>query len=120
MKCPKCKSDAERETDTFDTFMESSWYFAMFCGKGYNLDKEACDYFMQVDQYIGGIEHAVLHLLYARFFTRALKQCGYLNIEEPFAALLTQGMVCHQSYKNDDDKWITPGEAKRLKSEISQ
>ncbi len=111
VKCPKCRTDAMRETDTFDTFMDSSWYFARFCNNKAKtpIDKEAANYWLPVDQYIGGIEHAVLHLLYARFFTRALKKCGYLDIEEPFKRLLTQGMVNHETYKDSaSGKWLTP------------
>ncbi len=109
--CPKCGAAARRETDTFDTFVESSWYFARFAspqetGKGFT--KAAADYWLPVDQYIGGIEHAVLHLLYSRIFTRALRKCGYLDISEPFAGLLTQGMVCHATYKDDVGKWLFP------------
>ena len=108
--CPKCGSDAVRETDTFDTFFESSWYFARFTdAKGETaFDRTAADYWLPVDQYIGGIEHAVLHLLYSRFFTRALQQCGYLDIKEPFAGLLTQGMVCHETYRDGDGHWLFP------------
>ncbi|MGY8959236.1 MAG: leucine--tRNA ligase, partial [Alphaproteobacteria bacterium] len=93
--CPSCGKAAVRETDTFDTFVESSWYFARFCSPVDDaaFTREAVDYWMPVDQYIGGVEHAVLHLLYARFFTRALQQCGYLGVKEPFAGLFTQGMV---------------------------
>lgn len=111
--CPKCGKKATRETDTFDTFFESSWYFARYCSpKAENgIDKTAADYWMSVDQYIGGVEHAVLHLLYSRFFTRALKKCGYLSAEEPFAGLLTQGMICHETYKDADGKWIVPTDA---------
>lgn len=109
-KCPTCNKDAVRETDTFDTFFESSWYFARFCSpKSENgIDKAAANYWLPVDQYIGGIEHAVLHLLYARFFTKALKKCGYLDIDEPFKALLTQGMVLHQSFRAKDGSWVFP------------
>jgi len=112
VKCPCCGKDAVRETDTFDTFFESSWYFARYCSpKAENgIDKDAADYWLSVDQYIGGVEHAVLHLLYSRFFTRALKKCGYLSAEEPFAGLLTQGMICHETYKDADDKWVLPSD----------
>jgi leucyl-tRNA synthetase len=108
--CPSCRKPALRETDTFDTFFESSWYFARFCSphadKG--LDQKAVDYWLPVDQYIGGIEHAVLHLLYSRFFTRALQKCGYLNVKEPFAGLMTQGMICHETYQDDQGTWLLP------------
>jgi leucyl-tRNA synthetase len=113
--CPKCGQPAERETDTFDTFFESSWYFARFCSPHAEdgLDRAAVDYWMPVDQYIGGIEHAVLHLLYSRFFTRALRRCGYLGLDEPFAGLMTQGMVCHETYRDRNGKWLTPDEVRR-------
>jgi leucyl-tRNA synthetase len=105
---------AIRETDTFDTFFESSWYFLRYISQPSDkaFEKEAANKFMQVDQYIGGVEHAVLHLLYARFFTKALKKCGYLDVSEPFANLLTQGMVCHATYKDKESgKWLYPSEA---------
>ncbi len=113
--CPCCGKPARRETDTFDTFFESSWYFARYCSpKSENgIDKAAADYWMSVDQYIGGVEHAVLHLLYSRFFTRALKKCGYLSAEEPFSGLLTQGMICHETYKDADGNWMLPSDAVR-------
>ncbi len=110
--CPACGKPARRETDTFDTFFESSWYFARFCSPHADTAfmREAVDYWLPVNQYIGGIEHAVLHLLYSRFFTRALKQCGYLGIKEPFEGLLTQGMVCHETYRDENGKWLYPDE----------
>ncbi|WP_419798320.1 MAG: leucine--tRNA ligase [Terasakiella sp.] len=113
--CPCCGKAARRETDTFDTFFESSWYFARYCSpeSENGIDKAAADYWMSVDQYIGGVEHAVLHLLYSRFFTRALKKCGYLSAEEPFAGLLTQGMICHETYKDADGNWMLPSDAIR-------
>jgi len=112
---------ATRETDTFDTFFESSWYFLRFLSNK-NEDvpfvKEDVNKFMPVDQYVGGVEHAVLHLLYARFFVKALKKCGYLDISEPIKRLLTQGMVCHETYKDKKtDKWITPTEASNKSNE---
>ncbi|MHA1599048.1 MAG: leucine--tRNA ligase, partial [Alphaproteobacteria bacterium] len=111
--CPTCGKAARRETDTFDTFFESSWYFARFTDPKSDqaFSKKAAEYWLPVDQYIGGIEHAVLHLLYSRFFTRALKQCGYLDIKEPFAGLMTQGMICHETYKDVQGNWLTPDEA---------
>ncbi|MDC3141508.1 leucine--tRNA ligase [Alphaproteobacteria bacterium] len=109
-KCPKCNRDATRETDTFDTFFESSWYFARFTDLNPSraFTDEAFKYWMPVDQYIGGIEHAVMHLLYSRFFMRALKFVKTVNLKEPFNSLQTQGMVCHQTFKTQKEKWLFP------------
>jgi leucyl-tRNA synthetase len=110
--CPSCGGSARRETDTFDTFVDSSWYFARFCSPhaATPVLRDAVDGWLPVDQYIGGIEHAILHLLYARFFTRAMKATGYVSETEPFAGLFTQGMVTHESYKDADGHWLYPEE----------
>ena len=110
--CPSCGGKAERETDTLDTFVDSSWYFARFTDPtaAEPIDKAAADHWMAVDQYIGGVEHAVLHLLYARFITRALKDEGLVSVEEPFAGLFTQGMVTHEAYKNTAGEWVEPSD----------
>ena len=113
-RCPACGQAAVRETDTFDTFFESSWYFERFCSPRAEaaFERADIDYWMPVDQYIGGIEHAVLHLLYSRFFTRALRDCGYLGLGEPFAGLFTQGMVCHETYQDEAGNWLFPEEVR--------
>lgn len=113
--CPACGKAATRETDTFDTFFESSWYFLRYCNPFTTspLDKTACEKWMPVDWYIGGVEHAVLHLLYARFFTKALRDCGYIDIDEPFKNLLTQGMVCHQTFQSKDGHWLNPQDVEK-------
>jgi leucyl-tRNA synthetase len=110
--CPRCKAGATRETDTFDTFVDSSWYFARFCAPGAEapIDRAAADRWLPCNQYVGGIEHAILHLLYARFFTRALRDAGHLSVTEPFAGLFTQGMVTHASYRGADGRWLYPDE----------
>ena len=103
-----------RETDTLDTFVCSSWYYLRFCSpneKAYGFNKEEVKYWMPVDQYIGGVEHAILHLLYSRFFVRALSfENDNFNIEEPFKGLFTQGMVCHETYKDPENNWVSPDE----------
>jgi len=110
--CPNCRKPARRETDTCDTFVDSSWYYARFCSPraAEPVIKGAVDGWLPVDQYIGGIEHAILHLLYSRFFSRAMKEAGHLSVDEPFAGLFTQGMVQHESYKGADGRWLYPEE----------
>ena len=109
--CPDTGLRAVRETDTFDTFFESSWYFLRYCSPRDSsaFKKNDIDYWMPVDQYIGGVEHAILHLLYSRFFTKALRDMGHLKLDEPFKGLFTQGMVTHRTYKSNDN-WLTPQE----------
>ena len=108
--CPLTGMKATRETDTFDTFFESSWYFLRYCSPRNQKAflKEDINYWMPVDQYIGGIEHAILHLLYSRFFIKALRDTNHINLDEPFKGLFTQGMVTHQTFKNTNDEWVGP------------
>ena len=115
--CPQCHGKAERETDTLDTFFESSWYFLRFCSPHAPIpfNRNDLQAFMPIDIYVGGVEHAVLHLLYSRFFTMALKECGYLDFEEPFKSLLTQGFVCHETYQDERGAWLYPEEVKKSK-----
>ena len=109
---------ATRETDTLDTFVDSSWYFLRFCSPKHQkspFDQEKINYWMPVDQYIGGIEHAILHLLYSRFFTKGIEKCNKnFNLSEPFKNLFTQGMVCHESYKDKDGNWLYPDEVEKI------
>jgi len=113
--CPQCGGPAARETDTMDTFVESSWYFDRYCSPHCDvkpgLDREALDYWMPVDQYIGGIEHAILHLLYARFYTKVLRDFGVIGVDEPFSNLLTQGMVCKETTKCPEHGYLFPEQA---------
>ena len=111
--CPQCGKDARRETDTMDTFVDSSWYFARFTDPWIEdrpTDRKAVDGWLPVNQYIGGIEHAILHLLYSRFFTRAMQKTGHAGISEPFDGLFTQGMVVHETYRDANGQWVSPAE----------
>jgi leucyl-tRNA synthetase len=115
VSCPQCGAKATRETDTMDTFVDSSWYFARFTdpwNENAPTTRAVVDRLMPVDQYIGGVEHAILHLLYSRFFTRAMKATGHIGLDEPFAGMFTQGMVVHETYQKADGSYVTPAEVK--------
>jgi leucyl-tRNA synthetase len=118
VKCPVCRGEALRETDTLDTFVNSSWYFIRFASQPADapFDKAVAERWLPVDQYIGGVEHAILHLLYARFWTRALRQIGMIDLDEPFAGLFTQGMVTHRTYQDAAGNWLLPEEAETAKA----
>ena len=121
--CPTCGGAARRETDTFDTFIDSSWYFDRFTSPRLEtapFDREENDYWMPVDQYIGGVEHAILHLLYSRFWTRAMREVQMTSRDEPFDGLFTQGMVCHETYRAADGSWLLPEEVERTASDGRQ
>jgi leucyl-tRNA synthetase len=113
--CPRCGAPARRETDTLDTFVDSSWYFIRFASQPADapFDRGEAERWLPVDQYIGGVEHAILHLLYARFWTRALQRIGRIGLAEPFRGLFTQGMVTHETYRAADGSWLSPGEVRR-------
>jgi leucyl-tRNA synthetase len=115
VKCPQCDGAARRETDTMDTFVDSSWYFARFTDPWITTaptDLKCVNEWLPVDQYIGGIEHAILHLLYSRFFTRAMHKTGHTGMDEPFAGLFTQGMVVHETYRSKSGEWVEPANVK--------
>ena len=112
VKCPQCGGAARRETDTMDTFVDSSWYFIRFTdpwNETAPTTPKIANAWMPVNQYIGGIEHAILHLLYSRFFTRAMHKTGHIAMDEPFAGLFTQGMVVHETYRAKNGDWVDAG-----------
>ncbi|MBI1744034.1 leucine--tRNA ligase [Candidatus Acetothermia bacterium] len=114
-KCPQCKGPAKRDTDTMDTFVDSSWYFLRYISPKDDqkpFDTKDVNRWLPIDQYVGGVEHAILHLMYSRFFTKALRDMGMLNFDEPFARLFTQGMIEHKSYRCSEHNWILPQEVK--------
>jgi leucyl-tRNA synthetase len=113
--CPSCGGDATRETDTLDTFVDSSWYFIRFASQPSDkpFDRAEAEKWLPVAQYIGGVEHAILHLLYARFWTRALQHLGRIGVDEPFKGLFTQGMVTHETYRAGDGSWLSPDEVRK-------
>ena len=115
VECPSCGASATRETDTLDTFVDSSWYFIRFASQPADrpFDRSEAEKWLPVAQYIGGVEHAILHLLYARFWTRALEHLGELGLSEPFKGLFTQGMVTHETYRAGDGSWLSPNEVRR-------
>jgi len=115
VECPACRGAAVRETDTLDTFVDSSWYFIRFASQPADkpFDRSEAEKWLPVAQYIGGVEHAILHLLYARFWTRALQRLGHIGMVEPFKGLFTQGMVTHETYRAGDGSWLSPDEVKR-------
>ena len=115
VSCPQCGAAARRETDTLDTFVDSSWYFIRFASQPSDrpFDRVEAETWLPVGQYIGGVEHAILHLLYARFWTRALQKLGQIGLSEPFAGLFTQGMVTHETYRAGDGSWLSPDEVRK-------
>ena len=118
--CPKTGMKAYRETDTFDTFFESSWYYFRYCNSRLDkpFEKKDIEYWLPVDQYIGGVEHAILHLLYSRFFTKALRDLNYFNLNEPFKGLFTQGMVTHLTYINKNGEWVEPKDVEKIDGQL--